>query len=500
MKHFNEIKIQENRIIGKRNEKIYGHFLEHFHRQVYGGIYDPNSPLSDENGFRKDVIEALKNISPPVLRWPGGCFVSAYHWKDGIGKHREPAFDKAWRVEDDNSFGTDEYMEFCRKINVEPYICTNAGSGTPEEMSDWVEYCNLKDQGKWAKSRIQNGHPEPYRVKYWSIGNENYLEGEIGPKSSQEWGQYVKVSAKMMKRVDPSIQLLAASTDDLDWNIKLLRTAGNLLDWISIHDYWDTLHQVNHPSDYETCMIKSLNVGDKIYKTKHILGALGCLGKIKIAFDEWNLRGWHHPSVDSATENFLTPRDNNDLNSTYTMADAVFTACFLNECLRNCDVVGMANFAPTVNTRGMIYTYDQGIILRPTYYVFELYTKYMGDIVVDSWTSSNTTFEVTDHEKTYIIPEMDITATIDSADQSLRVAVVNRSPEKEVEFYLNSTNIAEYRLLKRYTVWGESKDSYNDIVNPNDVKILEKEEPLLSGTGLSLKILPHSVNVLVLSK
>ena len=124
----------------------------------------------------------------------------------------------------------------------------------------------------------------------------------------------------------------------------------------------------------------------------------------------------------------------------------------------------------------------------------------MGDIVVDSWTSSNTTFEVTDHEKTYIIPEMDITATIDSADQSLRVAVVNRSPEKEVEFYLNSTNIAEYRLLKRYTVWGESKDSYNDIVNPNDVKILEKEEPLLSGTGLSLKILPHSVNVLVLSK
>lgn len=498
MKKLNEIRIQENRIIGKRDEKIYGHFLEHFHRQIYGGIYDPESPLSDENGFRKDVMEALKNISPSVLRWPGGCFVSAYHWKDGVGLHREPAFDKAWRVEDDNSFGTDEYMDFCRKINVEPYICTNAGSGTPEEMSDWVEYCNLKNQGKWAKYRIQNGHSEPYDIKYWSIGNENYLEGEIGPKSVQEWGQYVKVSAKMMKRVDPKIQLLAASTDDLDWNINLLRTAGNLLDWISIHDYWDILHQDNCLSDYETCMIKSLHVGDKIHKTKHILGSLGFLGKIKIAFDEWNLRGWHHPSIDSATDDFLTPRDKNDINSSYTMADAVFTACFLNECLRNCDVVGMANFAPTVNTRGMIYTHEHGIVLRPTYFVFELYTKYMGDTVVDSWMPSNTAFDVVDESGIQKVPEIDTVATVNSINQSLSVSIINRNPEEETEIYLNSDKLSEYASLKIYTVWGKSKDSYNDISTPNDVTILEQEVSLHS--NLSLKISPHSVNVLVFSK
>ena len=169
--------VNHQRVIGKRDPMIYGHFLEHFHRQIYGGIYEPDSPFADEQGMRKDVMEALKRISPAVVRWPGGCYVSAYHWKDGVGPERQPAYDKAWRVEESNRFGTDEFMNFCDKIGAEPYICTNAGTGTPEEMSDWVEYCNLPDQGKWARARISNGHPQPYGVKYWSIGNENYLGG-----------------------------------------------------------------------------------------------------------------------------------------------------------------------------------------------------------------------------------------------------------------------------------------------------------------------------------
>ena len=187
-----KIHINHARAIGQRDIKIYGHFIEHFHRQVYGGLYDPASPLADESGLRGDVKEAMRKIKVPVLRWPGGCFVSSYHWQDGVGSARVPSFDKAWRVEDPNTFGTDEYIDLCRKLGCEPYICTNAGTGTAEEMSDWVEYCNLEHEGRYARKRVENGHPKPHAVKYWSIGNENYGFWEIGAKSAEEWADSSK--------------------------------------------------------------------------------------------------------------------------------------------------------------------------------------------------------------------------------------------------------------------------------------------------------------------
>ena len=159
----NSLALEKEGKLVEYNPMIFGQFIEHFDNQVYGGIFDPGNPLSDEDGFRTDVIEAIKELKTPIVRWPGGCFVSTYHWLDGVGNNRQPVYDKTWQAEDPNTFGTDEYVKWCRKIGCEPYICTNAGTGTPEEMSDWVEYCNL-NVGKWGKLRAQNGHPEPYNV------------------------------------------------------------------------------------------------------------------------------------------------------------------------------------------------------------------------------------------------------------------------------------------------------------------------------------------------
>jgi alpha-N-arabinofuranosidase len=340
--------IDPRRALGRRDPCIYGQFLEHFHNQIYGGVFDPSSPLADEQGMRHDVVKAVSDISPGVIRWPGGCFASAYHWEDGVGPNRPPVFDKAWRVEESNRFGTDEFVSLCRKIGAEPYICTNAGTGSPEEMSRWVEYCNLVSEGKYAKQRIANGYTEPHRVKYWSIGNENYLGGEIGTKSVAEWGKFVRECAKMMKRVDPTIQLFAASVPDLEWNTQLLKEAGPFLQWLSIHGYWDwDIARTNRPSSYEACMAATLEIEESILKTKSILHVTGYLGKVRIAFDEWNLRGWYHPHIfdfaaGAPTADPVPPRSGNDINSLYTMADAVFAACFLNACLKHCDVVGMA--------------------------------------------------------------------------------------------------------------------------------------------------------------
>jgi alpha-N-arabinofuranosidase len=492
-----ELAVNSARTLGQRDPKIYGHFIEHFHRQVYGGIYDPGSPLSDAAGLRRDVCDAIRALKPPVIRWPGGCYVSAYHWEDGIGPTRSPRFDKAWRVEESNAFGTDEFIGFCRNVGAEPYICTNAGSGTSEEMSNWVEYCNLAGQGKWARLRRDNGFAAPHAVRYWSIGNENYGDWEIGAKGAEEWARFVKESGKMMKAVDPSIQLMAASVAELDWNLRLLREAGTVLDWISIHGYWDPLWERNDLSSYETCMALSATIGEKITTTEHILGALGLLGRIRIAFDEWNLRGWHHPHRWSATEDYLTPRDKNDLNSSYTMADAVFTACFLNECLRHCRTVGMANFAPLVNARGLIFTHSAGIVLRSTYHVFRLFTEHMGDVVLDTWLRQSADFPVggTGGEKR--VPALDAAAT--AGGEAVRITVVNRHPEKPVGLTIAGPDMHRFTNATMHVLEAPSKDSFNDVDTPDTVAPARDSCSLKGGDRMRLDIAPHSVSVIVLT-
>lgn len=490
------------REIGTRSLMLYGHFIEHFHRQIYGGVYDPGSPLSDEDGFRTDVIEAMRKIKVPVLRWPGGCFVSSYHWKDAVGKVRQPFFDKAWRVEDPNTFGTDEYIKMCRKIGCEPYICTNAGTGTAEEMSDWAEYCNLEKEGKYAKWRIANGYEQPHRVKYWSIGNENYGFWEIGAKPAQEWGRLVKESAKMIKHVDPTIELSAAALTDIRWNLELLENCGDFLDWISIHEYWDGINQTNDYADYEQTIAYTYRIGHSIDEVRGLLTAMKLEKKIKIAFDEWNLRGWYHPNVHTikqgvTKEEYLYPRDKNDDNTKYTMADAVFTACFLNELNRNCDIVGMANFAPIVNTRGCIYTYPEGIVLRSTYYIFDLYVNYLGDVVLDSWEEDAPTLNVTSKKgEELTVNTLDVLVTKWAGSSDLALAVVNKDASETCSISL-SFSVSDSQV-KLYTVSGSSIESYNDIAH-EEVKIEETELGNFR-ENMEIFLKPHSVNVVQIKK
>lgn len=495
-----KIKINAQRVLSEINPMIYGQFIEHFHRQIYGGVYEPGNEFSDEDGFRTDVLEAMKKIQVPILRWPGGCFVSAYHWKNGVGKERRPMFDKAWRVEEPNDFGTDEYVKLCRKIGCEPYICTNAGTGAAEEMSDWVEYCNLKEQGYYSRWRKENGYEEPHAVKYWSIGNENYGSWEIGAKTSEEWGRLVVESAKMMKRTDPSIELSAAALNDMDWNMELLKACGERLSWMSIHGYWDFHKGKNELQTYEQCMVYTENLDKPVRQVKGLLTALG-LEHIKIAYDEWNLRAWYHPNITdiyqgASPEEYLYPRNDNDIDSQYTMADAVFTACFLNMCIRNSDVVGMANFSPVVNTRGMIYTCEDGIVLRSTYHVFDAYVNEMEKNFVDSWIIQHADcFTVLDADgKEREITTLDIAVTANDDGTKMAVAVVNKHPEEEREFVMQLPDLkrAEYCQV---TVNGPEKDSYNSMEETQVIKVVSSWKKIDKDI-LSVVLPPHSVNII----
>ena len=491
--------INPKRVFAQRDIMIFGHFLEHFHRQIYGGVYEPASPLADGDGFRQDVLEAMRAIQTPVIRWPGGCFVSGYDWKLGVGPNREPVYDKAWRVEESNRFGTDEFHLLCEKLGAEMYICTNAGTGTMEQMSDWLEYCNLPTEGRYARMRIQNGHKEPYNVKYFSIGNENYGSWELGAKERYEWARLVTESAKLMKHVDPEIQLSAAALADPEWNLELLRHAGPFLSWISIHEYWDMIHTTNALASYEQSMAYTATLSDSIERVEGILAATGYLGKIKIAFDEWNLRGWYHPnahgpglSKDKAL--YLAPRDQNDDNSAYTTADTVFTACFLNTLLRHAEHVRMANYAPTVNTRGLIYTHEGGIVKRGPYHVFDLFVNQMGEQVVDIWDSMPESMTVAAKDGNAVnVDTVDAVATL-RADGRMAVSLINKQADQSASVRLEGGDAAKGATL--YTIAPDSVEAYNDVDAPDRIRI-ETQALTPENGGITLTLPKHSVSVVV---
>lgn len=442
------------------SKHIFGHFIEHFHRQVYGGIFEPGSPLSDERGFRLDVLEALRELRVPNVRWPGGCFVSSYDWLDGVGPDRLPTYDPAWRVTDPNTFGTGEFLAWCEELGAEAYICTNAGTGTPKEMAAWLEYANRPVGSRWADLRAAHGHPDPYRVPFWSIGNENYGDWEIGAKSGGEWADFVAESAKLMRRIDPEVELFAAAIEDRDWVLPLLDRAGRFLNSVSIHGYWDPIHQVNEPASYLGAMAKTLEPERQIALVRAMIHVSG-QHHITIAFDEWNLRGWHHPVGNTPAA--IAARDLNDDNSTYTMADALFSAVFLNSCLRNADKVTMANLAPTVNARGPLYVHATGLVRRTTFHVMQMYSTLLAARVLD--TSVQSALLDTGVGE---VPVVDAIATGDD-DGTTVIALVNKSDVDAADVRVRIDGLALNGSFDATMLVGSHTDAYNDIDRPDAV-------------------------------
>jgi alpha-N-arabinofuranosidase len=440
------------------DRNIFGQFVEHFHREIYGGIYDPGSPLADERGFRTDVLDALRALQVPVVRWPGGSFASGYHWKNAVGPDRTAVFDRAWRVREPNRFGTDEFLAWTAELGAQAYICTNAGTGTLDEMSDWVEYCNAPTGTQWADRRATNGRQRPYGVRYWSVGNENYEERELGAEDPEAWARRVTEAAKIMRRVDPTIRLLAASNGDPQWTLPMLRAAGKYLDYISVHRYWDALANHGRPAGYLGSMAHTVEPERTIVQLIALL-EVAAAPHISIAFDEWNLRGWHHPEGNGPEA--IGARDLNDDNSTYTMADAIFAASFLNACIRHGDRVRMANFAPAVNARGPLFVHEDGIVKRSTYHVFEMYVWLLQTHTLPALARTRGL----DADGTEV-PLIDVVATGNPESGALSIALLNKSPDSAspVRLRVNGALAADSAMV---TVLGAAApDAFNDVAHP----------------------------------
>jgi alpha-N-arabinofuranosidase len=489
-----EIAVDADVVLHQVDPKIYGTFIEHIGRAVYGGIYEEGSPLSDEEGFRKDVLHAANDWGVPVFRWPGGDFASGYHWMDGIGpkKDRPRRYNAAWFEEESNHFGTHEFIDYCRKLHAEPYICVNLGTGTFEEAANWVEYCNATTDTSFANLRRKNGATEPFRVKFWGLGNEVYGEWQIGHKSAEDYAELALEAGKLMKWVDPEVRLVACGGDS-EWNRVVLEKLVHIVDYISLHDYegspdyYDTLASIKRLEEKIRQTSALIEVTDSLRMQGDPILAMSLPKKkerIEIAVDEWNV--WYR-------KRDLWRRDvPNPVEEVYNLRDALWIASGLNLFQRMGKVVTMANLAQLVNVLAPMLTSKTGMVLQPTYFPMKLYHQECGTNFLQTRTSSPTFSSKSFTE----IPYLDVAAT--SGDKFLALAVVNRHEKQSIATNIRVSGARLASDGKAFEINGPSPDAENTAADPQKVAIQEKRAAA-EGQTFSYEYPAHSVTVLKFS-
>jgi alpha-N-arabinofuranosidase len=478
------------------DRRIFGNFIEHLGRCIYGGIYEEGSPLSDERGFRRDVLDAVRPLRVPVLRWPGGNFVSGYHWLDGVGPvdARPRRRELAWYAEESNRFGTNEFIEYCRRIGTEPYICVNMGSGTMDEAQAWVEYCNGTGDTAWARLRRTHGYAEPHRVRYWGLGNEMYGTWQIGHLSAEDYVKKARAFAMVMKRTDPSIELVGCGHNGWsDWDAVVLEGLAPIVDYHSIHLYTGTAdhyatvfqsHQAERAVRICAALIERVRLAQRIAHPIHI------------AFDEWNV--WYRTRSHEDRVGGVEER--------YTLSDALAIATYLNGFIRYCRVVRLANFAQLVNAIAPIFTSRQGLFLQTIYHPLRLYAEHTREVALDVHVecaaydlppareepSAGRVHHVADLGP---FPLLDAAATCDAAGRQVTLAVVNRDPEQSHRATIELADPGATGGVLASEVNGPDVAATNSFDHPRRVDVRERRLDL-AGRRLEHEFPAHSLTVL----
>jgi len=493
------------RALGAVNPLVFGHFIEHLGRCIYGGVYEPGSPLADERGFRTDVLAAMRKIGVPVLRWPGGNFASNYHWEDGIGPadQRPARFDLAWQSAESNAFGTDEFLAYCDALSTpqtpcRPYVCLNTGTGTLDEAVRWLEYCNV-DADRYpthhARWRKRLGRTEPYGVPYWGIGNEVYGAWQVGHATAEAYGDRCIQWARFLKAVDPAVKVVAVGADKPDWDLEVLKRAGRLVDYISNHQYFGR-------DDYAGTVAAAVDAERRLKVLCSVVevaeAITGRETPLEIAFDEWNIwyRGRQRP-----WEEF------------YALKDALFAAGVFNGLFRLSRRVTMANLAQMVNALGMLHTTPTGLVRSPIYHVFDLYANHTGRTVLDAALrpedaearevfSADVAVRVTGRPEprprvVKDVPYLDAIATAgaDAGGRFLAIAAVNRHPTRSAGLRCDLTSFRP-RSLDVHVLTGPDPLQENTPQAPDAVVPRSSRSGGVGETPAAVELPPCSVTIL----
>lgn len=477
---------------GRIDRNIYGHFAEHLGRCIYGGFWvGKDSEIPNINGIRKDVVEALKEIKIPVLRWPGGCFADEYHWKDGIGPYelRPKRVNVHWGgVIENNYFGTHEFFELCELLGAEPYISGNVGSGTIQEMREWIEYITFDGESTLANLRAANGRKKPWKLRYFGIGNENWgCGGNMRPEYYADL--YRRYSTYVRDFSGNKIFKIAcgANVDDYNWTEVLMREAGRFMDGLSLHyytipgDFWLGKGSATNFDEGEwfITLKKALRIDELITRHSVIMDRYDPEKRVALVVDEWGT--WY--DVEPGTNPAFLYQQN-------TIRDALVAAIHFNIFHKHCDRVRMANIAQTINVlQAVIHTEGSKMVLTPTYHVFNMYKVHQDAELLDLNIKSPGYGYAGES-----IPQVTATSSVDK-EGKIHISLCNLSPKEPAIIE------CELRGEKKTSVTGtiltaEEMNAHNTFENPN--KVVPQHFDGASITDNKIKVLLPAMSVVAL--
>jgi alpha-N-arabinofuranosidase len=479
----------------KINKHIYGHFSEHLGRCIYGGFYvgENNTKIPHTNGVRKDVVEALKKLKVPNLRWPGGCFADTYHWKDGIGpKDKRPSMVNTWwgGVTEDNSFGTHDFLNMCELIGTEPYLAANVGSGTVQEFTEWLQYVNFGGTSPMSNLRVTNGREKPWNVKFWGVGNEAWGCG--GNMKPEYYANIYRQYATFMTSWSNDDKLFriasGANGSDYNWTEVLMRDIPhNMLEGVALHHYsvidWNKKGSATAfgEAEYFTTMKRALFMEELVTKHTTIMDKYDPAKKVALVVDEWG--GWY--DVEPNTNPGFLYQQN-------TIRDAMLAGVTLNIFHNHSDRVRMTNLAQTVNVlQAVVLTNEEKMLLTPTYHVMEMYNVHQDATLLPLQIKTNDyTFN---NDK---LPAVSASASKD-ATGAIHISLVNIDAKAVQDVSIELRGVKASGVTGRVLTSDKLQD-YNSFETPDKIKQTVFKDASLSGSTLKVKLPAHSVIVLEL--
>lgn len=459
------IVIDKENQIGEVDKRLYGSFIEHLGRAVYGGIYEPGHPLADKNGFRTDVIQMIKDLQVPIIRYPGGNFVSNYFWEDGVGpiEERKRRLDLAWRSLEPNEIGVNEFAAWAKKVDADLMMAVNLGTRGITDACNLMEYCNHDKGTYYSDLRRKHGYETPYGIKTWCLGNEMDGPWQVGHKSAMEYGLLAAETAKAMKLVDSEAEFVVCGSSYRDistfgeWEATVLDCAYDYVDYISLHQYYGNLE--NDTADY---LALTQDLDDFIYTVicicDYIKGKKHGKKRINLSFDEWNV--WFHSSEhdDELMKNHPWQVAPNLLEDTYTFEDAIMVGLMLITFLRHADRIKIGCLAQLVNVIAPIMTEPGGNAWKQTiYYPFQQVSNYGRGTALRLVITTGKH----DTKKHCDVTDVEAAAVYDEEKGQVVVFAVNRNTEKDIEVQLDLRSFSESQVIEYSVLESEDYQAVN---------------------------------------
>ncbi|MBE5773667.1 MAG: alpha-N-arabinofuranosidase [Clostridiales bacterium] len=489
--------------IGRIDDRLYGSFIEHLGRAVYGGIYEPSHPTADDEGFRTDVLEMVRRLNVPVVRYPGGNFVSGFNWEDSIGpKDKRPQrLDLAWFTTETNAVGLHEFSHWAKKAGSSVMYAVNLGTKGPDSARNIVEYANHPSGSYWSDLRIRNGEKAPLGIKLWCLGNEMDGPWQMCQKTAYEYGRAARESAKMMKWVDPTIELVACGSSSHDmptfgtWEYTMLNECYDQIDYVSLHRYFN-----NHANDTPGFLASSIDLDAFIKTVVSICDAVGgtrhSRKKLNLSFDEWNV--WYH-SLKQDEEIKKANRWGQALpllEDVYNFEDALVVGSTLITFLRNADRVKIACLAQLVNVIAPIMTRNGGSVWAQTTYWPFLHVSSFGRGTALRPVVESPVYDCSAYES---VPFIDATAVLND-DGSVTIFAVNRSMTEDILLEADLRAFDGLRIKEHIVLHHDDVKAVNTESNPDEVAPVHIHDGIMDEGRFSVKLNALSWNVIRLEK